>query len=36
MYIVFGCGSTGNTVVDALDKAGKEMLIVDKDEKALS
>ena len=36
MYIVFGCGSTGNTVVSALNKAGKEVLIVDKNEKALS
>ncbi len=36
MYIVFGCGSTGNTVVSALNKAGKEVLVVDKDEKTLS
>ncbi len=36
MYVVFGCGSTGNTVVDALNKAGKEILIVDKDEETLS
>ncbi len=36
MYVIFGCGSAGNTVVDALNKAGKEVLIVDKNEKALS
>ncbi len=36
MYIVFGCGSTGNTVVSALNKAGKEVLVVDKNEKTLS
>ncbi len=36
MYIVFGCGSTGNAVVNGLNKAGKELLIVDKNEKALS
>ncbi len=35
MYVIFGCGSTGNTVVDALNKAGKEILIVDKNEKTL-
>lgn len=36
MYIVFGCGPTGNAVVDSLNKAGKELLVVDKDDKALS
>ncbi|MFQ5963264.1 MAG: DHH family phosphoesterase [Candidatus Scalinduaceae bacterium] len=36
MYIVFGCGSTGNAVVEALNKSGKEVLIVDNNEKALS
>jgi nanoRNase/pAp phosphatase (c-di-AMP/oligoRNAs hydrolase) len=36
MYVIFGCGSAGNIVVDALNKAGKEVLIVDKNEKALS
>ncbi len=36
MYIVFGCGATGNAVVDALNKACKDILIVDKDENALS
>ena len=36
MYIIFGCGATGNAVVDALNKAGKDMLIIDKDESALS
>ncbi len=35
MYIIFGCGVTGNAVVDALHKSGKEMLIVDKDESTL-
>ena len=36
MYIIFGCGATGNAVVDALNKAGKDILIIDKDESALS
>lgn len=36
MYIIFGCGATGNAVVDALNKAGKDILIIDKDENALS
>ncbi len=36
MYIIFGCGATGNAVVDTLNKAGKEILIVDKDEAAIS
>ncbi len=36
MYIIFGCGVTGNAVVDALNNAGREVLIVDKNEKALS
>ena len=36
MYIIFGCGATGNAVVDALNKAGKDVLIIDKDESALS
>jgi len=36
MYIIFGCGVTGNAVVDALNNAGREILIVDKDENALS
>ncbi len=36
MYIIFGCGVTGNAVVDALNNAGREVLIVDKDENALS
>ncbi len=36
MYIVFGCGSIGNAVVDNLNKAGKEVLVIDKDEKVLS
>jgi len=36
MYVIFGCGSAGNTVVEALNKAGKEVLIVDKNEKTLS
>jgi len=36
MYIIFGCGVTGNAVVDALNNAGREVLIVDKDESALS
>lgn len=36
MYIIFGCGATGNVVVDALNKAGKDILIIDKDENALS
>jgi nanoRNase/pAp phosphatase (c-di-AMP/oligoRNAs hydrolase) len=36
MYIIFGCGVTGNAVINALNNAGKEVLIVDKDEKALS
>ena len=36
MYIIFGCGETGNAVVDALNKAGKDILIIDKDEEALS
>ena len=36
MYIIFGCGVTGNAVVDALNNAGREILIVDKDESALS
>ena len=36
MYIIFGCGATGNAVVDALSKAGKDVLIIDKDENALS
>ncbi len=29
MYIIFGCGATGNAVVDALNKAGKDILIID-------
>ncbi len=36
MYIIFGCGVTGNAVVDALNNAGRELLIVDKDKDALS
>ncbi len=36
MYIIFGCGVTGNAVVDALNNAGREVLIVDKDENTLS
>lgn len=36
MYIIFGCGVTGNAVVDALNNAGREVLIVDRDDKALS
>lgn len=36
MYIIFGCGATGNAVVDVLNKAGKDILIIDKDENALS
>lgn len=36
MYVIFGCGSAGNIVVEALNKAGKEVLIVDKNEKTLS
>jgi len=36
MYIIFGCGVTGNAVADALSKSGKEILIVDKDENAVS
>ena len=36
MYIIFGCGVTGNAVVDALNNAGREVLIVDKDENALA
>ncbi len=36
MYIIFGCGVTGNAVVDALNNAGRDILIVDKDEKVLS
>ncbi|MBT6227891.1 MAG: hypothetical protein HOI47_14695, partial [Candidatus Scalindua sp.] len=36
MYIIFGCGVTGNAVADALSKSGKDILIVDKDENALS
>jgi nanoRNase/pAp phosphatase (c-di-AMP/oligoRNAs hydrolase) len=36
MYIIFGCGATGNAVVDALNKAGKDILIIDKDESVLS
>ncbi len=36
MYIIFGCGVTGNAVADALSKSGKEILIVDRDENALS
>jgi len=36
MYIIFGCGATGNAVVDALNRAGKDILIIDKDESALS
>ena len=36
MYIIFGCGVTGNAVADALSKSGKEILIVDRDEDALS
>ncbi len=36
MYIIFGCGATGNAVVDTLNKAGKDILIIDKDESALS
>lgn len=36
MYVIIGCGSTGNEVVNALNKAGKELLIVDKNEKALT
>ena len=36
MYIIFGCGVTGNAVIKALSNAGKEILIVDKDENALS
>ena len=36
MYIIFGCGATGNAVIDALNKAGRDILIIDKDESALS
>ncbi len=36
MYIIFGCGATGSAVVNTLNNAGKELLVVDKDEKALS
>jgi nanoRNase/pAp phosphatase (c-di-AMP/oligoRNAs hydrolase) len=36
MYIIFGCGTTGNAVVDALNEAGKDILIIDKDESSLS
>ena len=36
MYIIFGCGVTGNAVVNTLNNTGKEVLIVDRDEKALS
>jgi nanoRNase/pAp phosphatase (c-di-AMP/oligoRNAs hydrolase) len=36
MYIIFGCGVTGNAVVDALNNTGREVLIVDKDENALA
>lgn len=36
MYIIFGCGVTGNAVADALSKSGKEILIIDRDENALS
>lgn len=36
MYVIFGCGATGNAVVDALNKTGKDVFIIDKDEKALS
>lgn len=35
-YIVFGCSSDGNVVIEALHKAGKELLIVDKSEKSLA
>ena len=36
MYIIFGCGVTGNAVAGALSKSGNEILIVDRDENALS
>lgn len=36
MYIIFGCGVTGNAVANALINTGKEILIVDKDENTLS
>ena len=36
MYIIFGCGVTGNAVVNALNNTGREVLIVDKNEKALA
>ncbi|ODS32720.1 MAG: putative phosphoesterase [Candidatus Scalindua rubra] len=36
MYVIFGCGATGNEVVNALNKAGKEILIVDKNEETVS
>jgi nanoRNase/pAp phosphatase (c-di-AMP/oligoRNAs hydrolase) len=36
MYIIFGCGATGNAVIEALNKAGKDILIIDKDENSLS
>ncbi|MDR4496904.1 MAG: DHH family phosphoesterase [Candidatus Scalindua sp.] len=36
MYIVFGCGSTGNAVIETLTKAEKEVVVVDRDEAVLS
>ncbi len=36
MYIIFGCGSTGNAVTDTLTKMEKEVLVVDRDKSVLS
>jgi Trk K+ transport system NAD-binding subunit len=36
MYIIFGCGSTGNAVTEILTKMEKEVLVVDRDESVLS
>ncbi|MCP5006945.1 MAG: potassium transporter TrkA [Planctomycetes bacterium] len=36
MYIIFGCGSTGNAVIESLVKIENEVLVVDRDETVLS